>query len=1293
MKQTIISIILFSLLWVCMPQRIVYGISDLTLTQEGGTFYDDVPESETSLLGAAQYFHIFANKANLRNHTNGNVATKELSGDANFGTKNMPGIEYHYAQRVHSINGASGMRDHTKMVFGKGVNIDLSEFNRPKINGRQMDRVSGHDIFQDKGTVEYIDFDKEFRKLDTVSRNMAGHSIDKTYFNKDFKNENERDVDITDMPGKDIYIKLAPEVLQKNTPLNIFGLEKELTHPNFKNVFIVVDTGNNQSYTSQSQIIFHYTDGTRRGNEETTDFSDSTVLWTFANGTQPFEGFIQLRSTWLGTILAPRAGLSGEQNIDGSIIVDEFGGAGETHRWDWNERPDTPKGSVKLVKQDDVTSDRLSGATFDLYEQTDKTAKPDIELDKKINLALLMTNAQGELTYDNLPLGHYYFVETKAPDGYSQTDEVYPFSIEKNQISKEILVEVTNTKIEEPDEWLGEIELTKVDDTTNQLLKGAEFSLYKQDGTLIKERLTTNDGGKLSIKKLKLGQYYFVETKAPKGYDKTDKTYHFEITKDYLNKVIPLTITNAKKKVYGSVLLTKTDQSDRNHLLGNATFDLYTSSGQLVAKDLMTDSHGELHYNNLIPGNYYFKETKAPDGYELSTEIINFNISSSQIETVKRLAVTNAKIKEQGSVTLRKVSSENDDLGLQGAEFSLYDINDKLIDSKLTTNEVGELKYDKLDSGDYYFIETKAPKGYDNLTKKYEFRIEAGQTEQMVEMTITNTPSKPDVQTGSVRLLKKGNSGATLQGAEFALFNSKNQEIDRNLVTNINGELTYTGLLPGEYYFVETKAPAHYLLDDTPLLFEINDKHISEMVLVTKINEVVVPDKEKVGSVVLTKVASDDSERRLSGALFNLYTSEGYLIEANLETDKIGQLMYSDLKPGNYYFLEVKAPDGFRLSREQIGFSIAPDEETQIKELVVTNEPIENELGNVMLHKVDKDTPSIVLQDAEFSLVDALGNPIAEHLETDASGNVYYDNLEFGEYAFIETKAPKGYVLDSTPLEFSIDREHVSKQLVVTVTNKKEVTGSVTLVKKDNMHPTTYLKNAVFSLFQAETNEVVVSDIRTDEKGRATVSNLPIGRYYIQETQAPEGYILSDKQYSFNLTEDVATHHQMIEIENVKIPDIPKDKALGSAKIVKVDAYLTNKVLKGAQFSLYKKDGILVKENVETNDQGEILFESLEIGDYYVVETRAPKGYLIDKKPINIHVVSNGLLLSEALTKTVITNKPEITPLPKPKKPMTPITTKSRQLPRTNEISSGYVKYIGFTMLVMSGLYIGFRKR
>ncbi|MDA9471207.1 collagen-binding domain-containing protein [Enterococcus sp. 5H] len=302
---------------------------------DGGTFYTDVPSAQSSLLGAAQYFHIFANQVYLRSHTDGNIATRNLTGqNADFGTSNYSSKEYNYVQIITSINSASFISgpNKNKFVVGNTITVDRSNSNRPKVNGTFLDHLTSSQVFQDDQT-PYIDFDLEFARLRTVNTTLAGLSPDLVVNNSMFSDFNNRVIDISKINKSVVVVDISPDVLTMNTPLIFKGLEKGITG---KKLLLNVKLPSGSSYTINSPIKLFYTDGTQRNPQQSGgDFSGSTFLWNFTQNDTLFSGLLTITAPWQGTILAPNAKLDGTGvNIDGSIIVDTFLGAGETHRWD-----------------------------------------------------------------------------------------------------------------------------------------------------------------------------------------------------------------------------------------------------------------------------------------------------------------------------------------------------------------------------------------------------------------------------------------------------------------------------------------------------------------------------------------------------------------------------------------------------------------------------------------------------------------------------------------------------------------------------------------------------------------------------------------------------------------------------------------------------------------------------------------------------------------------------------------------------------------------------------------------
>lgn len=311
--------------------------------QSGGTVYDDYPDLD-NLLGVSSVFHIFAREAELNAHTNGNVAVQNLIGNVNFGTNVIEELldkDISYIQNFTNIAGSSfvskGDTRENKVVFGEGINIDISNPNRPMVNGVYIDHLLANEVYQDQNGQTYIDFDAEFAKLKTLNESLANKASEASYSNSDFTDENNRVIDISDMTPNangQIVINLSPDVLQKDRPLTIKGLSPDADGTT---VIINVDTGGQADYDINSQIKIVYSDGSDRNNHETEDFGDNHLLWNFYDSTasdKQYGGEINVNAPFQGSMLAPSATIVANQNIDGNLIANKVIVKAETHRWD-----------------------------------------------------------------------------------------------------------------------------------------------------------------------------------------------------------------------------------------------------------------------------------------------------------------------------------------------------------------------------------------------------------------------------------------------------------------------------------------------------------------------------------------------------------------------------------------------------------------------------------------------------------------------------------------------------------------------------------------------------------------------------------------------------------------------------------------------------------------------------------------------------------------------------------------------------------------------------------------------
>ena len=832
----------------------------------------------------------------------------------------------------------------------------------------------------------------------------------------------------------------------------------------------------------------------------------------------------------------------------------------------------TSSGNLKLVK----TSEDGNVANIEFTVKDDGYSKT------------VKTNSKGEFELTDLVPGNY--TVTEITDSKYETQKSQNVKVESGKTARVTFENVLKK---------GSLEVVKTsEDNFNE---GVEFHLYgtSLSGASIDLYATTNADGVAKFENV------LVSSDKPYTLEEVNTADRYVIPKKQTapiewNKVTQRSFENVLKKWNLTVTKvdseTKTAQGDAS--LAGAVYGIY-NNGKLVDK-YTTDKNGGFTTSNYVCGdNWTLKEIEPSEGYLLDeTEyhigaeakkytLENNSISIGVTEDILKGKIAIIKHTDDGSTKIETPE--------KGAEFQVY------LKSAGSYNKAKETERDTLVCDEYGFAETKnlpygtytvhQTKGWNGTEFIADFDVFVNEDGKTYKYLINNSSLESFIKVDS-----ETGKQIPYAGAGFQIYDPDGNKVTMKYTypnvteidtfyTNSDGYLITPETLPyGKgYSVVEVQAPYGYILDSTPVYFDITAENTTEEngVTIVKTEKKNTPQK---GTITVEK----------TGEIFSNVTAVG-----GGYTDENGN--------------DVTLPTIYQPEYSVSGLAGAVFE-------IYADEDITTPDGTVRAKK----------------------DELVATLKTNTKGTAISKQLYLGKYRVVETVAPYGTVINPEPhtieLTYSGQNEKVTNTSTSFTNDRQNVVIDLTKIleqdEKFNIGNNDEILNISFGLYadedlKAANGTVIPKDglleiITCDEKGKSQfTTDIPIGSYYVKEISTDNHYILSDKKYPVVFEyagQDTATVH--ISVNDGE--PIENEIIYGTIKGLKIDRE-TGENIAGALFGMFKAEEKELSEKAailtaESNEEGIFTFENVPYGEYIVCELKPANGYLENEElyPVTI---------------------------------------------------------------------------
>ena len=733
---------------------------------------------------------------------------------------------------------------------------------------------------------------------------------------------------------------------------------------------------------------------------------------------------------------------------------------------------------------------------------------------------------------------------------------------------------------------------------------------------------------------------------------------------DNLNKKPSFNNTNVGTIVAGnSLTVTDTNKvlSDYPAFTKNGSGWSITHSKNSNSLTIKVDKSCTASSFKLANGEYYKDGTGDDDElllyYPYGSEAYQKLIYSAYYDPVSM--AFSGSITPLGDMKLAKTSEDGI---VAGINFTVTGANG--FSKTVTTNANGEIDISDLVPGTYTITEENIDRYVPNQSQT--ITVSSNKTSSVSFYNILKkfrvTVTKQDYEKGHAQ------GDAKLSGAVYGLF--KGNDLVAQYTTDQNGSFTTDYYVCGKDWTIKEIAPSEgYLLNDTVYKVGADPKDYT-----VEYNNA--PDMTVMEQVIKGKISiikhTDDGETQIEtpekGAEFQIYLkSSGSFVNADKDErdtivcDEDGFASTKLLPYGVYTVHQTKGWDG----REKItDFDVFINTDGKTYKFLINNKNFESYLKVV---KLDKETGKrIPYEGAAFEIYDSNNHRITMQYTYPqvTSIHTFYTNKEgylitpeklpYGDYTLKEVQAPYGYVLDDTPIPFSITQENSSTDTGVTVVKIKArdvaqkgvinitKTGEIFSSVEENkgVYTPKYsvgnLKGAVFEIYAAEDITTLdgtvrydqgslVDTITTDDDGVAKSKELYLGKYTVIEKTAPNGYVHNTAKYDAELTyagqnvsvtsTDLSVYNERQKVSASLKKVMAEDKTFnignnGEITSVRFGIY-ANEDIKASNGEIIPKDALITFANCDKN--GSIVFDcDLPVGfKWYVKEIATDEHYIL----------------------------------------------------------------------------------